>query len=316
MELDGLHHVTAVTSDAVGNLDFYTNVLGMRLVKKTVNQDDVKAYHLFYADAVATPGTDMTFFDWPKAGLTEGDTDGIVGTMFRVEGKATLDFWIKRFDTYKVRHAGIEVLNGRNVVRFADPEGQRLTLVDGQGDPFHGTPWFTKEISEQHAIRGFFAIQLAIPNILLVDGIFTNVLGMTRGGSYKALDRPDETVTIYKMKEGGSGYEVHVVEREGYKWWIGAGGVHHVAFKVKDAAAIEAWTDRLDQVRLGNSGEVERYYFKSLYFRITEGILFEIATEGPGFAVDEDMDHLGQKLALPPFLEDRREEIEAGLRPL
>src|SRR3954471_962952 len=141
MELHGLHHVTAVTSNAPGNVDFYTRVLGLRLVKKSVNQDDTSAYHLFYADKLGTPGTDMTFFDWSHIGENQRGTDSIANTMFRVNGTASLDYWVKRFDELKVKHATIQTFAGRSILRFEDNDGQRLTLVDDGGAPFHGEVW-------------------------------------------------------------------------------------------------------------------------------------------------------------------------------
>ncbi|MCC2631424.1 MAG: mhqA [Patescibacteria group bacterium] len=316
MELHGLHHVTAVTAKAKENLAFYTKVLGLRLVKKSVNQDDVSAYHLFYADKKGTPGTDMTFFDWSTSGPRQGETDGILRTMFRISGENALKYWEERLTKEGVRHNGIQEMGETGAIFFEDFEGQRLALVDDKGAEFHGEVWDGSEVPAEYALKGFFAVQLAIPELLLIDTVLTRVLGFEKQGTYENPERAGEKVVIYAMEGGGPGKEVHVVERQGTKMWALAGGVHHVAFRVKDEGEIRYWWALLNQVMLGNSGLVERYYFKSLYFKISDGILFELATDGPGFESDEPLEHLGEKLALPPFLEPRRAEIEGGLKPL
>lgn len=317
MQLHGLHHLTAVTGDAPGNLDFYTRVLGMRLVKKTVNQDDVSAYHLFYADKFGTPGTDITFFDWPQTGPDQRGTDSIVNTMFRVNGRESLNYWMARFDELGVTHQPIESIAGHDIIRFEDREGQRLTLVDDQGAAFEGEVWDETDIPAEFAIRGFYGVTLSVPSLTQVGMILTRILNFQETGSYPSLDNPVEEVFTYAMDGGGPGKEVHViVQPDQPRAWIGRGGVHHVAFRLTDADEQRAWDRHLRQVGLGTSGVVDRFYFKSLYFRISSGILFELATDGPGFDADEPLDSLGARLALPPFLEPRRQQIEAGLKPL
>lgn len=317
MQLHGLHHVTAVTGQAPENLRFYTQVLGLRLVKKTVNQDDVSAYHLFYADKLGTPGTDMTFFDWPQTGPNRHGTDSIAKTAFRVNGRAALDYWLARFDEHNVKHEPIESLGGRDIIRFEDPEGQRLILVDDQGADFHGEVWDEAGISVEHAIRGFFAVLLSVPRLDRFEPILTELLGFERVSQFPALDDPDETITAYAMDGGGPGKEVWVIEQPRKPIQrLGYGGVHHVAFRVSDDAEQRAWNERLTRVGVSTSGVIDRFYFKSLYFRVSNGILFELATDGPGFDADEPLETLGERLALPPFLEPHRAQIEAGLKPL
>lgn len=316
MQLHGLHHVTAVTGNASENLHFYTKVLGLRLVKKTVNQDDVSAYHLFYADTLGSPGTDMTFFDWPHSGPNQETSDGIVRTMFRVNGKEALSYWVERFNAQGVKHHGIEEMHDRHAIRFFDPEGQQLSLVDDKGAPFHGKVWDKPDVPAEFAIRGFYAVLLAIPQMILLDGILQNVTHFTRAGEYVTADGLDEKVVIFTMDGGGPGKEVHVVERPGPRGWIGAGGVHHVAFRLNDKDEQNQWLAWLNQIRVPNSGIVDRFYFSSLYFNVSERILFELATDGPGFGADESIDELGERLSLPPFLEPRRETIEKDLKPL
>jgi glyoxalase family protein len=317
MELHGLHHVTAVTGDVKANVDFYTRVLGLRLVKKTVNQDDTSAYHMFYADKLGTPGTDMTFFDWPQVPPNVRGADSIVNTMFRVNGPAALAYWQSRFETRAVKNGGIETFAGRGILRFEDPEGQRLTLVDDQGAPFEGEVWDGVDIPLEHGIRGFYGITLSIPRLQRMEPIFTQLMGFTKMADYPSLDNPNERVTVYGMEGGGPGKEAHVIEQPGTRsGFLGRGGVHHVAFRLKDDVEQAEWLQRLMSLGVRNSGVVERFYFKSLYFRISEGILFELATDTPGFAVDEPLETLGERLALPPFLEPQRKQIEAGLKPI
>ncbi len=315
MQLHGIHHVTAVTGQVGTNLDFYTRILGMRLVKKTVNQDDVSAYHLFYADKLGTPGTDMTFFDWPQTGTDRRGTDSIVTTMLRVNGRDALVYWQSRLEEHHVKHANIETFAGRDVLRFEDREGQRLALVDDGGSPFEAEPWDGAGIPVKYAIHGFYGITLSTPRLSLIAPILTEVLGFTEVS--RATTAEHETVVFYGMDGGGAGREVHVIEQPGERpARLGAGGVHHVAFRVKDDGEQRTWRQRLTQAGLGVSPVIDRFYFHSIYFRISNGILFEIATDGPGFTADEALDTLGESLALPPFLEPHREQIEAGLRPI
>jgi glyoxalase family protein len=315
MQLHGIHHVTAVTGDVGTNLDFYTRVLGMRLVKKTVNQDDVSAYHLFYADKRGTPGTDMTFFDWPQTGTDRRGSDSIVTTMLRVNGRDALEYWRSRLEDHRVNHSGIQTSAGRDLLRFEDREGQRLALVDDGGSPFEAEPWDGADIPVKYAIHGFYGITLSTPRLSLLAPILTEVLGFAEVS--RATNAEHESVVIFGMDGGGAGREVHVVEQPGERpARLGAGGVHHVAFRVKDDGEQRAWRQRLTQIGLGVSPVIDRFYFHSIYFRISNGILFEIATDGPGFTADESLDALGESLALPPFLEPHREQIEAGLRPI
>lgn len=315
MQLHGVHHVTAVTGQVADNVAFYTQTLGLRLVKKSVNQDDVSAYHLFYADKLGTPGTDMTFFDWPTIGPNRRGTDSIANTMFRVNGRAALDYWAARFDELGVTHEGNTSFAGRDILRFEDPEGQRLTLVDDQGAPFEGEVWLGAGVPEAHAIRGFFGVTLSIPDLSQLAPILTQVLGWEEAN--RLTNEQGETVVIYAMDGGGPGREVHVIEQPGTRIaQLGAGGVHHVAFRVRDADEQSGWRQRVVSAGLGASQVIDRYYFRSVYFRVSNGILFELATDGPGFAADEPLETLGEKLALPPFLEPHRAQIEAGLKPI
>lgn len=315
MQLHGIHHVTAVTGKIGENKAFYTQVLGLRLVKKSVNQDDVKAYHLFYADKVGNPGTDMTFFDWPQTGPDQRGTDSVVTTLFRVNGRAALDYWKGRLTEHKAKVGEVETLADRTLLRFEDLEGQRLALVDDGGAPFEAEPWDGAGVPTEHAIHGFYGVALSTPRLDYIDPILTQVLNFSE--VTRTQTAAGETLVIYGMDGGGPGKEVHLLEQPDLDGaWLGAGGVHHVAYRVKDEAEQAQWRERLTRVGLGVSPFIDRFYFHSIYFRISNGILFEIATDGPGFTADEALETLGEHLALPPFLEDRRAEIEKGLRPI
>jgi glyoxalase family protein len=317
MQVHGIHHVTAVTGKVRDNKDFYTRVLGLRLVKKSVNQDDVSAYHMFYADKLGSPGTDMTFFDWPQTGRDRRGTDSIANTRFRVSGREALDYWLARLDEHGWKHGDVEQFAGHDLVRLEDPEGQRLTLVDDQGAPFEGEVWDGAGIPVQFGMRGFHGVTLSVPNHEQYAPIFMELMGWEATGSHPSLENPEETVTIYAMDGGGPGKEVWVHEQPGGgPAYLGAGGVHHVAFRLSGDEEQQAWLRRLGQYGVRNSGVVNRYYFRSVYFRISRGILFELATDDPGFGVDEPLEALGERLALPPFLEPQRQEIEAGLVPV
>lgn len=315
MQLTGIHHLTAVSADIQGNYRFYTEVMGMRLVKRSVNQDDVSAYHLFYSDAVGTPGHDLTFFDWPASPEKRG-TRSITRTALRVTGREHLDYWHARLTEHGIQPGPIHERDGRLTFDFEDPEGQRLSLVDdeGAGDP--PTPWDRSPVPEDVQIRGLGPITMSVPELGPTEMVLERVLGFRKVRDYAHPERPEDTVFVFEMGEGGAHAELHVAVQPSLSAARpGAGGVHHVAFRSPDAD-YEAWRDRLAQIGVPNSGPVDRYYFQSLYFREPGGILFEIATDGPGFAVDENPDTLGEQLALPPFLEPRRAAIEAGLKPI
>jgi glyoxalase family protein len=311
MQLKGIHHLTAITADARGNHDFYTRVLGLRLVKKTVNQDDVSAYHLFYADGLASPGSDITFFDWPAPREQRG-THAITRTAFRVAGGMTLEWWRARFVEASVAHGDVAERDGRATLDFEDAEGQRLSLVDDGGSGASHA-WGKSPVPAMHQLRGLGPITISVPDLKPTARVLEGVMAMREVRTYA---NGSATVHVFEMGEGGPAAELHVAVDKGLApARQGAGGVHHVAFRIPDKDH-EAWAARLVEMRMPSSGPVDRYYFKSLYFREPNGVLFEIATDGPGFAADEPLDALGQRLALPPFLEPRRAAIEAGLKPL
>jgi glyoxalase family protein len=313
MQLTGIHHLTAVTAQPSRNLDFHTRVLGMRLVKKTVNQDDTSAYHLFYADGEATPGTDLTFFDFPAAPERRG-TRSITRTGLRVSGEAAINYWRERFTAERVAHREVALRDGRATLDFEDGEGQRYSLVDDGGSgPAH--PWERSPVPAEHQIRGLGPITMSVPSLERTDRVLRDVMGMRPVRDYPTPEGGG-TTHVYEMGAGGAAAELHVAVEPGASIvQPGAGGVHHVAFRIPDGD-YDAWDARLRERGMRGSGPVDRFYFRSLYFREPGGILFEIATDGPGFTADEPLESLGERLSLPPFLEPRRAAIEAGLKPL
>jgi glyoxalase family protein len=317
MQLTGIHHLTAISAKPRDNLAFYRGLLGLRLVKKTVNQDDVSAYHLFYADGKGSPGTDVTFFDFPAAPERRG-TNSIARTALRVAGEASLAFWRERLKQAGGVVGDIRQVDGRLTLPFEDGEGQRLALID-DGGAGSSSPWERSSVPAGHQIRGLGPITLNVHDLGRTALVLTEVMNMRRVRDYASVDGEvqDGEVHVFAMGEGGPAAELHVIEGKDLPpARQGAGGVHHVAFRTPDEAQYHAWTARLNELRIPNSGEIDRFYFRSLYFREPNSILFEIATDGPGFASDEPLESMGEKLALPPFLEPRRDEIEAGLKPI
>ena len=291
LRLSGLHHLTAISGNAPANFAYYTRTLGMRLVKKTVNQDDVRAYHLFYADARATSGSDLTFFEWSHLPQERRGTNSIVRTNLRVAGKESLDWWQARLVGCRRTEYGLE---------FEDPEGQRLGIVASEG---RGEPWPDSPVPVEHQILGLASIVLSVARAEPTARVLTEVLGMTRISAHVFSMQGRPEVFLLEQPELAPASQ-------------GSGAVHHVAFRTPDEEQYRQWIARLNQLSIANSGPVDRFYFRSLYFREPNGILFEIATDGPGFTADEPLESLGRGLALPPFLEGKRAHIEAGLEPL
>ena len=315
IEIPGIHHVTAISGDASGNVRFYTQALGMRLVKKTVNQDDLGAYHLFYGDETGSPGTEVTFFDWPHNPPAVAGAGTIAPIALRVPGADALDWWAQRLDDLGLAHSPIEDRDGHGVLSLADPEGQRLELVDDGGVP-GGHPWARSTVPADRGITGVHDVTITSAHPEGTDLVLTRLLGFRKAST---ADLPDGagTVITYETGPGGPGAQVRVIApRSPQIGQQGIGGVHHVAFRTPDEQQHREWRDRIAAAGLNVTPVIDRYYFRSIYFREPGGALFEIATDGPGFASDEPVETLGERLALPPFLEPRRKEIEAGLLPI
>ncbi|GAA0137394.1 ring-cleaving dioxygenase [Paenibacillus sp. YSY-4.3] len=319
MHFKGIHHVSAITANAQQNFAFYTKVLGLRLVKKTVNQDDVSVYHLFYGDGRGNPGTELTFFEIPMAGHNRDGNDSISAISLRVPNDAALVYWSKRLDEHGVEHGEITERAGRATLAFTDFEGQRLILVSDEHNEGvqGGVPWEKSVVPAEYGITGLGPVQLTVASAEQTISVLSALMGFRKKGEYPSSVPGQPDIQVFETGEGGTGAEVHIEERNDLpKERLGRGGVHHVAFRVDNEEELHGWVSQLKAARIPSSGYVDRFYFRSLYFREPNGILFEIATDGPGFDTDENIDHLGESLALPPFLEAKREQIEAHLKPL
>jgi glyoxalase family protein len=298
MRLDGVHHVTCITGDAPRNVDFYTRVLGLRLVKKTVNQDDPTVYHLFYADEEGSPGSDITFFEYP--GTQRGRAgDGMVHSVrWRVESENALDFWAERL-------AGEAVAATRDdrTLAFEDPEGLRHELEAVETDD---APLIARhpEIPTEHALQGFHGVRAYVGDPEASAGLLGETLGFEPKVDYAWEARGDSRGGLYSYDQPPAG-----------RGLPGAGTVHHVAW-ASTMDDHEAWHRRVTDAGMRPSPIIDRFWFRSIYFREPSGVLFELATLGPGFAVDEDPEHLGESLVLPPAFEHLREHIEPILTPL
>jgi glyoxalase family protein len=288
----------------------------MRLVKRSVNQDDVSAYHLFYADAVGSPGTDLTFFDWAMPRERRG-AHSITRTHLRVNGVEALEWWAQHLAQNGVNTTDVIKRDDRATIHFEDGEGQRLALLDDGGVGDAGQTWERSPIPPEYQIRGLGPIEMSVRGLRSTGEVLQQVMNMRLAREYSAEEESAHTVQVYEMGDGGPHAELHVAVRPDLPFaQVGAGGVHHVAFRTPNEEQYQAWAERLNSFGISNSGEIDRYYFRSLYFREPNGVLFEIATDGPGFAVDEDAATLGESVVLPPFLESQREQIVANLKPI
>ena len=311
-ELKGIHHVTAITSSAEKNYAFFTNVLGMRLVKKTVNQDDIQTYHLFFADDKGSAGTDMTFFDFPGIPRGTHGTNEIYKTAFRVPTDEALAYWIKRFDKYDVKHRGIKEQFGKKTLSFVDFDDQQYMLISDEHNEgiASGIPWQNGPVPLEFAITGLGPIHIRIAEFDRLKEVLEKAMLM------REIDKAG-SLHLFEMGEGGNGAQVivehNLILPSGQQ---GFGTVHHVAFRVEDTAALNEWISRMQNLRFNTSGYVDRFFFESLYARVAQGILFEWATDGPGFLGDEPYETVGEKLSLPPFLESQRQQIEQTVRPI
>jgi len=308
MGVHGIHHVTAICGPAQENLDFYVGVLGLRLVKRSVNQDDPTTYHLFYADGAGTPGTDLTFFPWPDLPPAREGTGRVMTVAFAVHPES-LEYWQQRLARYEVAFEPTTSPFGEIVLRFQDPHGLRLALVaTEQARPC--VFWDDSPVPAPHQLRGFHSVQLWERELAPTEQVLTEHLGFRRLAQEGAWHR-------YAVEEGAPGQLVDVQVLPGaISGRDGRGGVHHVAWRTRDVAEEDGLRRALAEAGLRPTGLIDRFWFTSVYFREPGGVLFELATDGPGFARDEDPAHLGEKLVLPPWLEPHRAEIEAALPPL
>jgi glyoxalase family protein len=301
----GIHHVTAIAGDAQENLNFYVGVLGLRLVKRSVNQDAPDTYHFFYADADGTPGTDLTFFPWPAMPPARLGVGLSVEVAFSV-APASLAYWQERLDRHGVRVDALEVRFGATVLPFVDPHGLRLALV-ATAAPIATTPWAQSTVPAAHQLQGMHSVRLWEGRLAPTAAHLTGVLGFQELGEENGWHR-------FGVDGGGAGKVVDVKELPGERrgaWGVGA--IHHVAWRVADTPEEMAVRAAVAAAGLQPTTQIDRFWFKSVYFKEPGGVLFELATDGPGFDRDEDPSRLGEQLILPPWLEAHRAAIEASL---
>jgi glyoxalase family protein len=306
--ITGLHHITVIAGDPQENLDFYVGVLGMRLVKKTVNQDVPGTYHLFYADGAAHAGTDLTFFPWPD--MAPGQTGvGLTVEVALAVPARSLRYWTEQLTRHSVEVTEPTTRFGERLLTFADPHGLQLALVE-TADRRDFTPWAKSVVPETYQVRGLHGVRLLERNAVPTIDFLVNTLGFEEVGEEGCWRR-------FALPGGRSGRMIDVkqlpAERQG-TW--GTGSVHHIAWRVPDDLTELHVQHRLQSAGRRPTPVIDRFWFKSVYFREPGGALFEIATDGPGFGVDEPLDELGGSLVLPPWLEPKRSQIEASLPPL
>ena len=297
MKLNGIHHITAITGDAQRNVDFYVGVMGLRLVKKSVNQDDPTVYHLFYGDEHAKPGLDLTFFEYPGAAPGRAGEGMVHRVIWRVGSPAALDFWSER-----LAGKGIESAREGDTLRFADPEGleHELLVADVSDEPLIADH---PEVPAEHALQGFHAVRAYSSDPERSRELLEQGLGFEQNGdAWEA--RGDERGGLYFYDEPPSERGVQ-----------GAGTVHHVAWNSADEDHV-AWQQQAAEHGAHPTQVIDRHYFRSIYFREPSGVLFELATPSPGFTIDEPLETLGEKLSIPPRLEELRPQIEATVKPL
>lgn len=307
--LKGIHHVTAMTDDAERNYHFFTDILGMRLVKKTINQDDIYTYHTFFADDEGHAGTDMTFFDFPNNPKGRKGTNSISRPSFRVPNDAALEYYKARFEEFNVKHEDIQELFGKKVLPFEEEDGQTYQLISDEHNEGvePGVPWKNGPVPEDKAIYGLGPIEITVSYYEEFKQTLMELYGM------KPIIE-EEDVTLLEVGKGGNGGQVILRKDLGTEARQGYGEVHHVSFRVEDDEAIQNWLERYTELGVHNSGLIDRFFFKALYARIGH-ILIELSTDGPGFMGDEPYETLGESLSLPPFLESKRDFIESEIRP-
>jgi glyoxalase family protein len=303
----GIHHVTAIAGEPQRNVDFYVGLLGLRMVKKTVNFDDPETYHLYYGDGAGTPGSIMTFFPWPGAPRGRIGAGQLAVMSFSIPA-TSLGYWTERLVEAGVRFEKPEDRFGETAVRFPDLDGLRLELVAAEKDDREG--WAHGPAPAEQAVRGFHHVTLVVADPSRTGKLMTETLGFRQTGEIEGRAR-------YEAGEGGLGTTVDVADGTGFpRGTMGVGTVHHVAFRVPDEETQLKLREEVAALGYNVTAVLDRNYFRSIYFREPGGVLFEIATDPPGFAVDEEPEHLGEILKLLPWLEPQRDRLEEALPPL
>ena len=307
-EIPGIHHVTAIAGDPQRNVDFYVGALGLRFVKRTVNFDDPGTYHLYYGDESGRPGSLLTFFPWPGAPQGRLGSGQATATSYSIPA-ASVGFWLERLKRHGVAARGPERRVGDQVISFSDPDGLPLELT-ASPEPDPRTPWREGPVPAEHAITGFHGLTLLEERPEGTARLLTETLGFRAAGEAEGRRR-------YVTARGGPGSIVDVVAGPGVpRGIVAVGTVHHVAWRAPGDADQEAWRNEIAALGIHVTPVIDRKYFRSIYFREPGGVLFEIATDAPGFAVDESPERVGQSLVLPPWLEPRRAELTAALPPI
>lgn len=299
-----------ITKNAQANNDFYTNVLGLRRVNYTVNQDSPNMYHLFYGDRTGAPGTELTFFEIPMVGRTQRGTNAITRIGLFVPSYSSLEYWTQRLAEKGVQTDGIGMYAGRAALEFEDSEGLRFVLLNNQNRdvPAGWEAWEDSPVPVEHRILGMGPIEMTIREPKKTLRLLQAVFG------YEVVE---EKGAMMRVQTAGQDYsEIVLLQQDGAEEKPGRGSIHHLAVRSKDTAELTAWNEKLLSMGFQTSGEVDRHYFESVYVRDENNILFEIATEAPGFTITGPVEALGTKLHLPPKFEGRRAEIEAQLKPL
>lgn len=300
----GLHHVTAIAGDPQTNVDFYVGTLGLRFVKRTVNHDDTGTYHFYFGDEQGTPGTTITFFPWTVQGRSGQFGAGQTRDTAYLIRPDSVDYWADRLESRGVAIDRSERF-GEPVLGFEDPDGIGLELVASeQAGESDARQWEDGPVPAEHQVRGFHSVTLAISALEPTAGVLTDVLGYE-------LDDESDGRRRYRTPAAGPGSIVDLVETEAGRGRMGVGTVHHVAFEAADVEEQEEWRTAFEGHGLTVTQVIDRKYFQAIYSREPGGVLFEVATTGPGFTVDEDVEELGSNLTLPAWLEDEREQIEA-----
>ncbi len=308
-KIPGLHHVTAIASDPQRNLDFYVGLLGLRFVKRTVNFDDPGTYHFYFGDNRGTPGTILTFFPWPGARRGVRGSGQVEATAFAIAPEST-GYWLERLKQYHVAAEKISPRFGEEVIRFVDPDGLLIELV-ALSSAGHVEPWANSPVPAEHALHGFHSVSMAL------EGYERTARLLTESFGYRLIDQTGNRFRFVSPDTSASGRTIDLLcLPDTAAGRVAAGSVHHIAFRAKDDVAQLQWRELLVDLGYNVTPVIDRTYFHSIYFREPGGVLFEIATEPPGFTLDEKVEELGTHLRLPPWMESARAKIEEILPPI
>ena len=309
-KIPGHHHISMITKNAQQNNHFYREILGLRRVKVTVNQDDPSMYHLFYGDKTGSPGTELSFFEIPLVGRTHRGTNAITKIGLIVPSEESLLYWKNRLTSYGVEHGGITTFANRPAIQFEDSEGLRMAITAAPNTKVaHWETFENSPVPAEHQIQGMGTVEITVKNMKKLIATLTEIFG------YVVKEQTDASAVLQSVNNELFG-EISIVERDGPSEKPGRGSIHHLAIRVKNDEELHFWNEQVKLRGFQSSGIVDRFYFKSLYFRESNGILFEIATDGPGFLRDGNIETLGEQLDLPDFLESKRAEITAKLKPI